>query len=84
MRLSLLERLTEWGSHCEFCRGDNQATKTSHVISLLKRLFCFQKMEQEQAAALIQRNYRGYRERRQLKGLGLSASTRWREALKEC
>lgn len=24
-----------------------------------------------------QRNYRGYRERRQMRGLGLSASTRW-------
>jgi hypothetical protein len=41
-------------------------------------------MEEEKAAALIQRNYRGYRERRQLKGLGLTASTRWREALNEC
>jgi hypothetical protein len=84
MRLSLLERLTDWGACCEFCRGDGQATESFHVISLFERLFCFQKMEQERAAALIQRNYRGYRERRQLKGLGLSASTRWREALDEC
>lgn len=35
--------------------------------------------QQEQAAQVIQRNYRGYRERRQLKGIGLSASTRWSE-----
>ena len=35
--------------------------------------------EQEQAAQLIQRNYRGYRERRQLDGIGLDASTRWAE-----
>lgn len=35
--------------------------------------------EEEQAAQLIQRNYRGYRERRQLRGLGLDASDRWAE-----
>ncbi|KAH7399642.1 hypothetical protein BKA66DRAFT_452265 [Pyrenochaeta sp. MPI-SDFR-AT-0127] len=35
--------------------------------------------EQEQAAQMIQRNYRGYRERRQLKGIGLDASARWAE-----
>lgn len=35
--------------------------------------------EQRQAAEMIQRNYRGYRERRQLQGMGLDASTRWAE-----
>ncbi|TLD24613.1 iq calmodulin-binding motif protein [Venturia nashicola] len=35
------------------------------------------------AAAMIQRNYRGYRERRQLRGMGLSPSTRWQEAVRE-
>ena len=35
--------------------------------------------EQKQAAEMIQRNYRGYRERRQLQGMGLDASTRWAE-----
>lgn len=35
--------------------------------------------EQAQAAQLIQRNYRGYRERRKLKGLGLDADSRWSE-----
>lgn len=35
--------------------------------------------EQEAAAQMIQRNYRGYRERRQLEGMGLDASTRWSE-----
>ena len=35
--------------------------------------------EQRQAARMIQRNYRGYRERRQLKGIGLDASARWAE-----
>ncbi|KAI5210602.1 hypothetical protein E4T39_00142 [Aureobasidium subglaciale] len=30
-----------------------------------------------------QRNYRGYRERREMRGLGLSASTRWVDAVKE-
>lgn len=35
--------------------------------------------EQQHAAALIQKNYRGYRERRQLQGMGLDASSRWSE-----
>jgi len=35
--------------------------------------------EQKQAAQMIQRNYRGYRERRQLQGMGLDASARWAE-----
>jgi hypothetical protein len=35
--------------------------------------------EQKQAAQVIQRNYRGYRERRQLQGMGLDASARWAE-----
>ncbi|OCK93551.1 uncharacterized protein K441DRAFT_139834 [Cenococcum geophilum 1.58] len=39
--------------------------------------------EEEQAAQMIQRNYRGYRERRQLAGMGLDSSTRWVEAIKE-
>jgi hypothetical protein len=34
---------------------------------------------EEDAAQMIQRNYRGYRERRQLKGIGLDASARWAE-----
>ena len=40
-------------------------------------------MEERKAAELIQRNYRGYRERRQMKGMDMDASTRWLEALKE-
>lgn len=35
--------------------------------------------QQTDAAQMIQRNYRGYRERRQLKGIGLDASARWAE-----
>lgn len=40
--------------------------------------------EQKQAAQLIQRNYRGYRERRQLQGMGLDASARWAEVRDVC
>ena len=40
--------------------------------------------EQRQAAQLIQRNYRGYRERRQLQGMGLDASARWAEVRDIC
>lgn len=39
--------------------------------------------ERESAAGLIQRNYRGHRERRMLNGLSLDPSTRWVEAIKE-
>ncbi|WYZ44170.1 hypothetical protein EsH8_VII_000606 [Colletotrichum jinshuiense] len=35
------------------------------------------------AATLIQRNYRGYRVRREMQGLGLDASTRWVSAIDE-
>ena len=36
--------------------------------------------ERDKAAELIQRNYRGYRERRIMKGMSLSPSTRWNSA----
>jgi hypothetical protein len=39
--------------------------------------------ERERAAELIQRNYRGHRERRMMAGLSLDPSTRWKEAIKE-
>lgn len=39
--------------------------------------------EKVKAASNIQRTYRGYRTRRELKGHGLSASTRWVEAVKD-
>lgn len=35
--------------------------------------------EQEHAAQIIQKHYRGYRERRQLQGMGLNAGARWSE-----
>jgi hypothetical protein len=38
-----------------------------------------QNQDEEHAAQMIQRNYRGYRERRQLQGIGLDASARWAE-----
>ncbi|KAH0172965.1 hypothetical protein KCU67_g1506, partial [Aureobasidium melanogenum] len=39
--------------------------------------------QQETAAETIQRHYRGYRDRREIRGLGLSASTRWFDAVQE-
>jgi hypothetical protein len=39
--------------------------------------------DRDKAAKLIQRHYRGYRERRQMQGRGLDASRRWDEAIKE-
>ncbi|ROW07949.1 hypothetical protein VMCG_03400 [Cytospora schulzeri] len=38
---------------------------------------------QHRAATLIQRTYRGYRTRREMKGLGLDADTRWTHAMRE-
>ena len=39
--------------------------------------------ERRKAAKIIQRNYRGHRERRALDGMSLDPSTRWVEAIKE-
>jgi hypothetical protein len=39
--------------------------------------------ERTKAAGLIQRNYRGYRARRRMRGMGLDPSSRWIEAVKE-
>lgn len=38
---------------------------------------------QSKAATLIQRNYRGYRVRREMKGLGIDAGTRWTHAIRD-
>lgn len=37
----------------------------------------------DDAAKTIQRNYRGYKSRREMKGCGMSAQSRWRELLKD-
>lgn len=39
--------------------------------------------EEAKAATVIQRNYRGYRARREMHGMGLDASTRWVHAVRE-
>ena len=39
--------------------------------------------ERKKAAEPIQRNYRGHRERRQMNGMTMDASSRWADALKE-
>ncbi|KAJ9629249.1 hypothetical protein H2204_008889 [Knufia peltigerae] len=39
--------------------------------------------DSNKAAILIQKTYRGYRTRRQLKGFGLDVTTRWYEAVKD-
>jgi hypothetical protein len=39
--------------------------------------------ERDRAAKVIQKNYRGYRARRALKGFGLDPGTRWMELLKD-
>ncbi|KAK1834866.1 hypothetical protein QBC39DRAFT_389218 [Podospora conica] len=39
--------------------------------------------DEAKAATVIQRNYRGYRARREMRGLGLDASTRWVHAVRE-
>jgi len=38
--------------------------------------------ERRKAAGIIQRNYRGHRERRMLEGMSLDPSTRWLEAVR--
>jgi hypothetical protein len=39
--------------------------------------------ERQKAAGTIQRNYRGYRARRQLNGMSLDPSSRWADAIRE-
>ncbi len=39
--------------------------------------------QRDNAAKLIQKNYRGYRARRELNGFGLDPGTRWIELMKE-
>lgn len=39
--------------------------------------------ENDDAAKTIQRNYRGYKSRREMNGCGMSADSRWRELLKD-
>jgi hypothetical protein len=60
---------------------DRQNTAEGSEIASTSRALA--EDEKEKAAALIQRNYRGYRERRQMKGIGMSPATRWSEAIKE-
>jgi hypothetical protein len=38
---------------------------------------------EDDAAKTIQRNYRGYKSRREMNGCGMSAQFRWRELLKD-
>ena len=38
---------------------------------------------EDDAAKTIQRNYRGYKNRREMNGCGVSAEGRWREVLKD-
>lgn len=56
------------------------ASGDSHVDGASNEL---SQVDEHKAAAVIQRNYRGYRERRQMKGLGMSASARWSDAISE-
>ncbi|ROV88805.1 hypothetical protein VSDG_08975 [Cytospora chrysosperma] len=42
-----------------------------------------EEIPQHRAATLIQRTYRGYKTRREMKGLGLDADTRWTHAMRE-
>lgn len=65
------------------------STRRSRALSITNRLgIARQRANSDNgvranAAALIQRTYRGYRVRRQLKGLGLDPSARWRHAVRE-
>lgn len=65
----------------------NEVQERKEEEILLKRLGEEQgnlsSQERAKAAAIIQRNYRGHRERRMLAGMSLDPSTRWVEAVKE-
>lgn len=65
--------------------GEVQERKEKEIIK--KRLgeshADLNESERERAAGIIQRNYRGHRERRIMNGMSLDPSTRWVEAVKE-
>jgi hypothetical protein len=68
------------------CIDEQDVAKSSHdavVPESGQQQRGLARFEKERAAALIQRNYRGYRERREMKGIGMSPATRWSEAIKE-
>lgn len=69
-----------------------KATVRPRSASLMQRLglsfgwnlgLGFDEMVRAKAAILIQRHYRGYKTRRELKGLNIDANTRWTHALRE-
>jgi len=62
------ERLQEIKAIQERKESEGLAAKEQHTTA-----------ERQAAAELIQRNYRGYRARRELKGYALSSSERWSE-----
>jgi hypothetical protein len=68
-------------SRAEDRDGSQDVTPESHGPAKVEAVQAgpHEDKEQEEAAQLIQRNYRGYRERRQLEGMGLDASSRWVE-----
>ncbi|KFY20882.1 hypothetical protein V491_03347, partial [Pseudogymnoascus sp. VKM F-3775] len=54
--------------------------KTHRILSAERT---YSEGDRHAAAEVIQRNYRGYRERRQMRGWGLDPGSRWVEAFKE-
>jgi hypothetical protein len=66
-----------------------EVQEKKEVESIMKRLSMqagredMNDSERQKAAEVIQRNFRGHRERRMLNGMSLDPSTRWIEAVKE-
>lgn len=62
---------------------DRRSSNSSSESKAGKRRKSIDTFKSKRAAKLIQRTYRGYRLRREMRGLGLDASTRWVSAIQE-
>lgn len=75
------EETAAHGHHHSSSRGSRFLDRLG--LGHLRRISGTTTSEEAKAATVIQRNYRGYRARREMRGMGLDASTRWVHAVRE-
>lgn len=79
------ERIAEVQEHNEAKILERRIAEEGNVMDMngTTEYSALDQVEREKATRLIQRNYRGHRERRMLAGMSLDPSSRWVEAVKE-
>lgn len=83
MQSNLLQPPKDYGSPTEPVSRRSRALFITDRLGITRQRADSDNSPRAKAAALIQRTYRGYRVRRQLKDLGLDPSTRWKHAVRE-